>query len=92
VEPSFEVLGDVLENGLEGDLVQAAFWRPLLFGLDCCRYQTDETGTAVAMARSLDCVFDGNIVEARNAFSGKRPRYGQPADKTDSAKDVKPIT
>lgn len=48
----------------KGDLVEAAFWWPLLFVLASCSDETNEAIIAVAMTWDFDYVFFGKLVQA----------------------------
>lgn len=69
LERLFQVFGDVFEDEAEGDLVEAAFGRPLLFVLCGGSDKADEAVFAVAVTCYLDGIFYEDIVETRDAFA-----------------------
>ena len=69
LETCFEIVGDVFEDCAERYLVEATFRRPLLLILNGDSYETSETVAAVAVTWHFDRVWDGEIIEARDAFA-----------------------
>lgn len=64
-----QVLGSVLENGAEGDLVETALGRPLLLVLHGGGYEAREAVGTVAVAWDLDEIAGRELIQARYAFS-----------------------
>lgn len=59
----FQVLGYVVEDGAKGDLVEAAFRRPLLLIGTGGSDETDKTIAAVAMADDFNDVLLSKVIK-----------------------------
>lgn len=59
----FQVLRYVVEDGAKGDLVEAAFWRPLLLIGTGSSDKTDKTIVAVAMADNFNNVLLSKVIK-----------------------------